>query len=218
MEISTILDSLGDLRYADLYIVGDLNMDHTPDHLTENTQSLISIMRTNGLSQVISAPTRRTATTSTLLDIMYVKTKKELHPYTIKTSMSDHYLVGCVRYLNYNKPEKVTIRGRSYRNYDRDKATAYYHTHDTSAIYGLNSVNLMWDHLSKLVVNCANVLCPFKNITLREDKPPWLTSEIIEILGDRDRAFEEALETKSESTLNEAKKTQNTIEKSATQC
>lgn len=135
-------------------------MDHTPDKVTENTQSLISLMHTNGLSQIISAPTRQTVSTSTILDIMYVKTKKDLHPFTIKTSMSDHFLVGCVRHLNYKKPEKVTIRGRSYRNYDRDKATAYYHRYDTTMIYNLHSVDLIWEHLSKLIVNCANVLCP----------------------------------------------------------
>lgn len=96
LEIASILESLGDLRYPDLYIVGDLNMDHMPGKLNENTQTLISLMQTHGLSQMISVPTRRTVATSTILDIMYIRSKKELHPYILKTSMSDHYLVGCV--------------------------------------------------------------------------------------------------------------------------
>lgn len=65
-------------------------------------------MQTFGLSQYITVPTRKTVTTNTLLDVIYIKTDKIIHPYMMKTAVSNHYLVGCVRYLNYAKPEKTT--------------------------------------------------------------------------------------------------------------
>lgn len=156
-----------------------------PGKITENTKSLISLMQSHGLSQHISVPTRRTSHTCTLLDVMYVKTEKVILPYIIKTTASDHYLTGCVRYLNYTKPEKVVVRGHSYRNYNRDKAEDYYSKYDLSRIYEMDNVDLIWDYLCKLITNCANVLCPFKDISVRIDKPssnhhpqttliPWL--------------------------------------------
>lgn len=205
-EVGNILETLETTRYPDIYLVGDLNLDHTLSKQNDNTKSLISLTQTHGLSQYIKVPTRKTRTTSTLLDVMYIKTSKSIHPYIIKTAMSDHYLTGCVRFLNYTKPEKTTVRGRSYRKYDKDKAKAYYLRHDTSQIYNLTSVELIWNYLYKLITNFANVLCPYKDITVRTDKPPWLTDELTELLGDRDRAFVEAQVTKGNTILIEAKK------------
>lgn len=206
MEVTNLLEALGGLRYPDIYIVGDFNIDHTPSKQNDCTKSLISMLQSYGLSQHIKVPTRRTSTTSTILDVMYVKTEKIIHPYIIKTAVSDHFLTGCVRYLDYVKPDKATVRGRSYRKYNKEKAEAYYHRFNTSQIYNMNSAELIWEYLNKLITNCANVLCPYRDITVRTDKPTWLTDEIIELLGDRDRAFEEAFETKNDTTLAEAKK------------
>lgn len=41
-----------------------------------------------------------------------------------------------------------------------------------------HDVTMIWEKLFKLISNCANVLCPYKNIKIRVDNPPWITQEI----------------------------------------
>lgn len=87
-EITSVLEAIGGIRYPDLYLVGDLNLDHSPGRLNETTDSLVSLLKSYALTQLIDVPTRKTRNTSTILDVMYVKTTKEIHPYIIKTTLS----------------------------------------------------------------------------------------------------------------------------------
>lgn len=87
-------------RYTDIYLLGDLNMDHTHSKLNDNANTLISTLKSMGLTQVISNPTRRTATTQTILDVVDVKSHKDIIPFINPTSLSDHYLVGITSKLN----------------------------------------------------------------------------------------------------------------------
>lgn len=173
----------------DIYVVGDVNLDHLPKSMNETTSNLITLLKSFGLSQYIKDPTRVTANTKTLLDVMYIKTTKKINTFVIKTSLSDHFLVGSTRSLDYHKPVNKSILGRSYKNYSFERTKQYYSRQRRDLIYQLD-VNLAWTVIQKYITNCANVLCPMRQIQIRQDPSPWITSEIVEQLNDRDKAFE----------------------------
>lgn len=152
--LSTIRDTmhtLSDCRYPDIILLGDLNLDHSKGKRNDTTNSLLNSLKTHGLTQLISKPTRIAMTSSTLLDVLYVKTNRKTNPFVIQTALSDHYLVGTVLYLDYTKPETTTFEGRSFRKYSFDEAETYYRSKDTSRIYQMNDVDLIWDYLVSLV-------------------------------------------------------------------
>lgn len=109
--------------------------------------------------------------------------------------MSDHYLVIATRYLRYPKDQKVSFTGRSYRDYTFERAKKYYSKKDTSHIYHMIDVDLVWAKLKNYMINCSNVLCLIREIHTRTNKPKWLTNGILELVKDWDDTFTEAYET-----------------------
>lgn len=107
----------------------------------------------------------------------------------IETSASDHYMVGCTCSLTYEKLASFSITGRTYRNYTYQKAKHYYDLHHLQGLYDLTDVNLIWEKLYCIMINCANNLCPSRTMTVRRDNPAWITSEILELINDRDTLF-----------------------------
>lgn len=150
--------------------------------------------------QYISEPTRVTASTKTLLDVMYVKSNKNLEPFIIKSALSDHYIIGTNRSLNYTKPPQYFITGRSYRKYSFENAKPYYSRQRRDLIYELDVENA-WKTLYKFMLNCANTLCPNRQILVRQNSPPWITKELYESLHERDVAFETAYTTNNPNDL-----------------
>lgn len=55
------------------------------------------------------------------------------------------------------------------------------------------------------MINCANFVCPLKNLFIRNESPPWITREIIESLHDRDAAYGKVHLTRNPNDLSKAK-------------
>lgn len=203
-KMNGIMTSLQNTRYADIYLTGDLNLDHTPESLNETTSNLISLLESYGLNQVIMSPTRVTHTSQTILDVMNVKTSKIINGFIFKSALSDHYLVGTIRNLNYHLPSMHYIYGRSYKNYTFEHAKSYYDRQRRDLIYD-EDVELAWRRLFKYMVNCANALCPYQQMLVRQESPPWITREIVEAIHERDAAFETAFSTGDPQDMSRAK-------------
>lgn len=191
-QLSDIVLGVKNQRYHDLYFTGDLNLDHTNNKMNEITKDLIALLKANGLTQVITDPTRKTKSSATILDVIYIKTTKNIQSKIIPTSVSDHYLVVSTVYLDYKVPPKTTITGRSYKKYSKDLAREYYSRQRTDLIYQYNDVNVIWSNLSKYIKNCANTLCPVKQMTINSNKPNWITTELIEMINEKNKAFIQA--------------------------
>lgn len=191
-------------RFADIYLLGDLNLDHHYSRKTEFRKNFENLINTFGLIQQITIPTRVTTSTASILDVIYIRTSKKLTPFVKKCSLSDHYLVGCSRFLDYKNCTNTYFYGRSYRNYSREIAQQYYSTLDTRFIFELNDVDLIWEPLLGFIHNCANKFCPKKKIQTRLNQPPWITKEILELIADRDSTFQDAHENNKPQLLPKA--------------
>lgn len=205
-HIVNIVGKVGEERYADTFLLGDMNLDHTIRKKNELTINLENTLKSLGLKQQITKPTRVTTSNKSLIDVIYVKSSKKLMPFICESSLSDHFLVGCVRHLSYTQPAKITYEARSYKNYSIEAAREYYSTFDTSPIYDMNDVNLIWGFLLSIIQKCATKLCPYKTISTRAEKAPWMSSELLHSINDRDKAFLEAYESSDPNKIIEAKK------------
>lgn len=137
--------------------------------------------------------------------MLYVRTRKKITPFVLTTSISDHYLIGCTRFLNYSPDATTCFYGRSYRNYSFEAASEFYSTIDRSYIYQLNDVDTVWSILKGHILKCANHLCPKRKITTKLNQPEWINTHILEPIADRDNKFTEAYDTKNPAILAEAK-------------
>lgn len=51
-------------------------------------------------------------------------------------------------------------------------------------IFMTHDVDLVWDLLFSIIVNCANVICPVKIMKVRPNKLPWISYDILSLLTD----------------------------------
>lgn len=191
-HIDKILQEISKERYADLYLTGDFNLDHSVETKSAFTSGLERQINLFGLSQRITGYSRQTVHTKSLIDVMYVKTSKSLTPFILKLTLSDHYLIGVKAELGYQKDPTTSFVGRSYRNYNFEIAEAFYNSYDLNFIFDFNDVNLIWTSLKGYMLACVRRHCPQRTITTKLSQPKWFTKELNELLHDRDQAFKEA--------------------------
>lgn len=95
LSIDSTLQEINTDRFADIYLLGDVNLNHHSAHKSEYTKNLESLINTYGLKQQIITPTRVTHATSSIIDVIYVRSNKKVTAFTKQCSLSDHFLVGC---------------------------------------------------------------------------------------------------------------------------
>lgn len=213
--ISQIITDISRERYRDIYLHGNLNLDHSSSSSkkTDHTRSLQSQMKMFGFNQLIKKPTRKTTVSQTIIDVIYVRTNKKVLPFVLTTSVSDHFLVGCTRYLGYTQDPTTHFYGRSYRNYSYEIAEDFYATVDRSAVFQITDVDLAWKTLRGFILKCIKCYCPERKVITKCNQPSWINNYILETIADRDAKFVEAYSTRLPGTLREAKNLRTVVKK-----
>ena len=99
-------------------IMGDLNCNYLNDN---DHKEIKDIFTTNGFTQLLKTPTRVTATTSTLIDIIITSNPLNISGTSnICAGLSDHNLTACTRKINSVKYQPETIICRNFSNYRVD--------------------------------------------------------------------------------------------------
>ena len=96
----------------------DDNNYSTPLHLTKNYNQLL---KSNGLTQLINEPTRKTDTTESLLDHILVNTPDKISQSgVIEKGISDHEFIFCTRkHQKIKSGQHNSIKIRSMKNYSK---------------------------------------------------------------------------------------------------
>ena len=92
------MEKIIDNESNEFYLLGVLNAN-MPDTSSNFTQNLISMMEQYQLTQTISAPTRMTLPSSSLLDVCLTP-EKLISSKVVSTTISDHYMIVTVRKIN----------------------------------------------------------------------------------------------------------------------
>ena len=95
--------------------MGDLNCNYLNDN---DNREIKDIVTTNGFTQLLKTPTRVTATTSSLIDVILTNNPLNISGCSnIIAGLSDHNLTVCTRKINSVKYQPETIPGRNFSKY-----------------------------------------------------------------------------------------------------
>ena len=119
-------------------------------------------------------------------------------PYfgTININISDHMAIFFNRKILKNKHSHKIIKGRSYRQYNRDIFIQDLLNTNWDCILETMDTTDKWCKFKEIFVEICNSHAPLKDLNVTQDKPNWLTNDIFELMNVRDNAFKKAKTSK----------------------
>ena len=180
-------DRLGD---SECYFLGDMNVNVLPGVRNKGGlfKSLSEWQSMFDFFQLITEPTRLSGNSTSLLDHVFVShTERVAHSGVVDIGISDHSLVFCTRKIvrGFNKGHK-TIQIRSLKNYSNDNLVNEINSTDWTELYNCTDVNSALTFFNNTFVSILDRVAPIKQIRIKQNSEPWITSEIIEKIRDRD--------------------------------
>ena len=108
---------------TDIFMTGDFNINYR-DKTAPAYKELDFTTKSLGLKQLISSATRLAfrdgALTETTLDLVFTNSEHVSQTQTLDFNIIDHLGILVTRKKTPVKQNKITFRGRSYRNYDKE--------------------------------------------------------------------------------------------------
>ena len=155
------------LLNKDIYLTGDLNCDVLPENYNSEGWALLSFYTDVNATQLIDKPTRVTATSRTLIDIITVS-----NPGLVRTSdvqeltISDHYLVYASLDLKFKVPKqsKISITIRTFKNYVAKELAEYISRIPWDSLELLNSIDEKVEAFNDLFMACLDKHAPLKSL------------------------------------------------------
>ena len=179
----------------DIVVCGDLNCNMMNKECAE-AQVLNKLCLTMNLTQLITEPTRVTASSQSLIDVILVSNIRIVkNSAVVKSTISDHYIITVQFNLKTPKIVPTINTVRSYRNY---KATEF--AKDISAVPWdtveiLDDVSDRVDTFNDLFLSILDENAPIKNIKIRAKPSPFITEEIRSLMKERDLSHKIARDT-----------------------
>ena len=80
------------------------------------------------------------------------------------------------------------------------------------ALDQLNDTNDMWNLFYSYVTGTLNIMCPIITLRIPENKPKWMTKEVVKMMRERDKFFAKARRTQNEDTWSIARFWRNQVQ------
>lgn len=194
-------------KRQDILLMGDLNIDMLVN--CNNRRQLLDACDEFGLCSHIDLPTRTTLHGSSFLDVIITLMTHIHQTGVISSSISDHYPVFLVK-----KKEKIirlrtSFQGRSYRDLDPELFCNTIKFYNWGRFYATENIDEAWSELYNVILQTANDLCPIKTFNIKGIKPAWYSTDLIELIANRDELFRECKRLKDETLHLEAKRLRN---------
>ena len=176
-------------KYDDPILSGDFNVNMLKPELNECKTLVDSIIDPFELTQLIKKPTRITNKSKTLIDLLLVKKPENVlfSGACDVPGVSDHFKI----YMAYSlkkevfKPIKVTRR--DFKNFDEHGFQRAAETAMWENVFSVQNVNDKVTVFENVFTELLDTFAPYKTFTIRKpNSTPWLTSEISEVMRDRD--------------------------------
>ena len=187
-----------------IIIIGDFNINYIAKESYEMKQ-LKYFETMTGLKQLISENTRY----RNCIDLAYADSSHISQAGTLDVNVSDHSVIFLTRKKSKVPCQKIQFEGRSYRNYNCEEFQETLNNLDWSDFYKLGNPELCWDEIMEKIETEISKTYPIKKRTIKSKGDPWMTSEIIEIIHDKDYAWNIAKKSDLKEDWNLAKKLRN---------
>ena len=215
-KVLSYLDKEG----KEIILLGDTNCDLTitaPDQPAENnSKHICSLYELFSLNQLIEEPTRVTLTSSSIIDhIATTSARNIIESGVHKVSMSDHYMVFCVRKFEgaLKKDHKVDTT-RSMKNFDKDAflsdVAGICWERGFSETDDVNVLVTQWSTLFSLIIDKH---APIKTLRVSEKYCPWVNVGLKQLIRSRDKLKKAAVKSKSQLLMSSYRQIRNKINK-----
>lgn len=112
-NFTNLLDEV-DLANSELYLLGDFNCPIN----SAKGKEFIKFMSDIGLNQLIKENNRVTATSSSLIDMIFTNSHRVTESGLLKLSFSDRYMMYCNRSCKLPRSKPKVLNVRSFKNFD----------------------------------------------------------------------------------------------------
>ena len=199
-----------DRSRSDTLLIGDFNIDFNDKKLMAN--STLDILENKyGLKQMVKTDTRITDSSSTCIDLIFTDISNIMDSGVINYNISDHLPIYLIKKKIRNKIVKKNVAGRSYLRYDREVFKRLLHLQDWSEFDIAMDPTTLWDCFYDNVVKTLDEICPIKDLKVVDNKPEWLTNDILTKMRQRDKAYKKARRTKRQADWDIAKNLRNRL-------
>ena len=183
--------------------MGDLNYDYVMDD-TLSKNPVFHIEKMLSMKQLIRSPTRTTLTNKSLLDVILISDcEKHVNNTVINISMSDHDCVSTEYKLTVNS-EKQKHKLVYYRDYKQFNTEAFLNElkNDpaiTTADFCENDFLIKWNEFRSAFNRISEQHAPIKSFRVKERFNPWINSDVVEMMYERDHLKKKAVNTNNEA-------------------
>ena len=125
--------------------------------------------------------------------------------------MSDHLPIFMMRKKACNKISKHYVVGRSYLRYDRETFIHLLDHMDWAEFENSEDPNIQWDHLLLNMTKALDLICPIRELRVVDNKPEWLTNELLVNMRQQDKAFKRARRTNNHEDWGQARHLRNEV-------
>ena len=123
----------------------------------------------------------------------------------IDLNISDHSMILLTRKRTPKTKKKCEFIGRSYRNYDKNIFQNNILNSDWSKYDNALTADEKWKEFETITRLCIDQMCPTKHFKIKQEKEPWLTPQLIELIKDKDLILKRAKKNKNPDLWAEAK-------------
>ena len=173
---------------CEIIILGDFNICMKNKN-SDIYKKYSNILNMYALEQLISKPTRISSSSSSLIDHILCNTSEKIcQSGVIEVGISDHFAIFCTRKTTREHTGKQsTVRIRSLKHYTQEAFIEKLEQTDWSELYLCRNVNQAWEMFRKLFQSTLNSIAPYKEIKIKQNSEPWMTSEILDNIRKRDQ-------------------------------
>ena len=205
---SQTLQKITDEKIESIFL-GDFNTNFLN---TTGRLPLRNIFIDFGYDQLITAPSRITKDTKTLIDLIFTNSPVNISRVNvISCSLSDHSMIMCVRKMNNIKFKSQTISFRDFSKYDVNQINNELLNTDFSLVYNTLSVNEAYNNLSSILLNVLNKHAPFVSKRIKGKVSPWLTGDVKQAMNNRDQLLRKAQKSNSDDDWNAYRRMKNFV-------
>ena len=205
---------------AEIILLGDFNVDYKQRSTVRPRMQILA--RAHSLEQIIASPTRITENTQSMIDLIFVNNQPRVVSSGIyPLSISDHSLIycsikagvqksgGCHRDINY----------RCYKHYDKSTFVDDLEKSDWTFVDSLDDINEIVNKWCDTFSESANKHAPIKTKRVKTTvKAPWMTSELLELMRERDFHLKHAQKSNSDYHWNTYRELRNFINQQVKIC
>ena len=213
-QISRLHDILSLLRpqnLSNLVLCGDFNIDQT-GNASPLSKVLHDLSLDFNISQVVQEPTRVTATTSSLIDLVLLSNPSSLESCSTLSPIgtSDHFAIEVLLNLPSSKKNPTLPSKFVWLYKSADMPLARDLLSNLPVASPEDNIDTFWKRWQAAFLDAIQRSVPRRTVPIKSSSP-WLNSEIRRLTSKRERLFRLFKRSKSSDHLDKYKSLRNTI-------